>query len=169
VFFYDLRARSACPDAPDERAEAALVLASLRRISGRSEELFAAVYERLFESHPELQRLFPSDMREQNAKLAAALRLVIEQLRSPEHIVTALEDLGRRHVAYGVAAQHLLLLGDALLATLESFEGPSWNDPTRDAWQHAYGAIALAMQRGLESGAITRPGVRAGEPPARSA
>jgi hemoglobin-like flavoprotein len=125
----------------------------------RSDELYASIYEQLFARHPELRSLFPADLTQQRAKLASALQLVIENLRNPEHIVTLLEELGHRHVAYGTTAEHLAMLGDALLTSLELFDPMPWDESMRDAWRAAYAAVASAMQRGLRSGTLTRPDI----------
>ena len=65
-----------------------------------------------------------------------------------------LEDLGQRHVGYGVATKHLRVLGSVLLVCLERFEGDAWNERLRIAWEHAYGAMSSAMEQGMLS-AIT--------------
>src|SRR6185503_3869816 len=90
-------------------------------------------------------------------KLASALQLVVENLRCPEHIVTLLEELGNRHVAYGATGEHLVVLGNVLLASMELFDPMPWDDDTREAWRAAYSSVSLAMQRGLRSGTVTKP------------
>jgi hemoglobin-like flavoprotein len=129
--------------------EAGLVMASLARVSDRTDTLIASVYEHLFAHRPELRILFPSDLKNQRAKLAAALRFVIENLRNPEHVVTALEELGQRHIAYGAKVSDLSSLGEALLASLEAHDPQPWDDLTRKAWHGAYDSIARAMTRGM--------------------
>jgi len=151
--------RSLAPPQPDALDGISKVQASLGRMHSRSDELYTSVYEQLFARRPELRALFPAEMAQQRAKLASALRLVIENLRCPEHIVTLLEELGNRHVAYGATAEHLSVLGEALLTSLELFDPMPWDDSTREAWRSAYGAVASAMQRGLRSGTLTRPDI----------
>jgi eukaryotic-like serine/threonine-protein kinase len=148
---------SSKPDAPADAAS--LVAASLARLSSRSDALYTSVYERLFALRPELRRLFPPDLTQQRAKIGSALQLVIENLRCPEHVVTALEELGERHVAYGASPEHLEALGEALLASLEQHDSVPWDSATREAWRAAYAAIAEGMRRGLQSGQVTRPSV----------
>ncbi len=134
-----------------------LVSASLRRLSARSEALYSSIYERLFALRPDIRSMFPADLTNQRAKLASALELVVENLRQPEHVVTALEELGERHAAYGAAAEHFDVLGEALLPSLEEHDPMPWNDATREAWRSAYSAIAQGMRRGMDSGTIARP------------
>lgn len=151
--------RSLSPPKPDAGDHITVVQASLGRMRNRSDELYTDVYAQLFARRPELRAMFPEDMTRQRAKLASALQLVIENLRCPEHIVTLLEELGHRHVAYGATAEHLAVLGDALLTSLEVFDPMPWDNDTRDAWRAAYAAVASAMQRGLRSGTLTRPDI----------
>jgi serine/threonine protein kinase len=152
--------RSLAPPKPDTPDGASRVIASLGRIRPRTDDLYVHVYDQLFAAKPELRALFPDDMAQQRAKLAAALQLVVENLRAPEHIVTVLEELGNRHVAYGANAEHLTTLGRVLLSSLELFDPMPWDDATREAWASAYGSVSLAMQRGLRSGTVTKPDLR---------
>lgn len=152
---FHVLAPSAKPDAPDLDA-ASLVAASLRRVSVNSEALYSDVYERLFILHPELRPLFPLDLSGQRAKLASALQLVVENLRNPAYVVTLLEELGERHLAYGAVPQHLDILGDVLLDSLERHDSVAWNDSLRGAWRSAYSAIAQGMRRGFHSAILSR-------------
>src|SRR5262249_9166309 len=88
----------------------------------------------------------------QRAKLAGALRFVVENLRNPEHVVTALEELGQRHIAYGAKVSDLSSLGEALMIGLEAHDPNPWDDVTRRAWHSAYDSIARAMSRGMQLG-----------------
>jgi hemoglobin-like flavoprotein len=142
----------------------ALVSASLARLGPHVDEMYQSVYALLFGKRPELRALFPDDLTAQRAKLAAALQLVIENLRCPEHVVTALEELGHRHVGYGARAEDLAVLGEVLLASLELHDPMPWDDATREAWSTAYQAISAAMRRGLSSGTLTKSDVAALEP-----
>ena len=135
--------------APED--DASIITDSFARISGRTDELFSAVYDELFRLDPTLRALFPVDLAEQRGKLAVTFRLMIENLRAPERLVPILEDLGQRHVGYGVAARRLQVFGDALLICLERFEGPAWNPRLRAAWAQAYEAISGAMAQGMKA------------------
>jgi serine/threonine protein kinase len=153
--------RTLSPARGESVDSAALVSASLARLGPHVDEVYQSVYALLFQKQPDLRGLFPEDLTAQRAKLAAALQLVVENLRCPEHVVTALEELGHRHVGYGARAEHLASLGDALLTSLELHDPMVWDDATRQAWQDAYRAISAAMRRGLSSGTLTKPDVRA--------
>ena len=138
--------------------DAALVSASFARLHGRVDAFFAAVYEALFRRDPSLRVLFPVDLAELRAKLASTIRIAIESLRTPESLVPILEDLGRRHVDYGVLPRHLQVFGETLLEALATFDAESWDARTAGAWTRAYDAISGAMQQGmrLRSGAAAK-------------
>jgi len=143
---------------PGESADDAVrVAASFARIAPRGEAFAVRLYERLFARHPELRKLFPADLAEQRQKLMGALQLVVENLKLPERLTALLEDLGRRHVSYGVEPHHLDALGEALLATLSELEGERFSVATEQAWARAYAGIAEAMQRGLGDERPTPP------------
>jgi hemoglobin-like flavoprotein len=58
-----------------------------------------------------------------------------------EHVVTALEELGQRHIAYGAKVSDLSSLGEALMIALEAHDPNPWDDLTRQAWHSAYDSI----------------------------
>lgn len=64
-----------------------------------------------------------------------------------EAILPAVEDLGRRHVAYGVKDAHYDPVGAALLWTLEQGLGDAFTPPVRDAWTQTYVTLAGAMKQ----------------------
>jgi serine/threonine protein kinase len=138
-----------------ENDDAALVRASMARLTDSIDELLTEFYEEMFRTEPSIQRLFPADMHELRAKLASTLRLAVETLRSPERLVPVLEDLGRRHVGYGVRPRHLQLFQASLLAVLARFDAPNWDAATRGAWTNAIEAIAAAMVQGMHSAGST--------------
>jgi hemoglobin-like flavoprotein len=129
--------------------DAALVAASFTRVGARVDALFVAVYERLFAEDPSLRALFPADMTEQRAKLASTIRLTIDGFRSPERLVPILQELGHRHVGYGIAPRHLQVLGRHLLSAIADFDATDWDEQTRLAWERAFGALASAMEQGM--------------------
>ncbi len=143
--------RSGPASAGARETDADVVSASFARLAPRAEELVTRFYERLFAREPALRALFPPDMREQRLKLAAALQLVIDNLRAPDKLVEMLEALGRRHASYAALPEHFDAVGRALLEALEELEGDAWAPATARAWAGAYAQLAEAMRRGLEA------------------
>ncbi|APR82224.1 Adenylate cyclase [Minicystis rosea] len=125
------------------------VTASFARIAPRSDDLAARMYERLFERHPHLRRLFPTDMTAQRRKLVGSLVVIVDNLRRSDRLFPLLEDLGRRHAAYGVKVEHFEAVGQALLGAIADLD-EQLDQKARAAWENAYASIASAMRRGLE-------------------
>jgi hemoglobin-like flavoprotein len=115
----------------------------LEAIGDPAAELF---YERLFEADPSLRALFArSDLIAQRAKLLQALALVVASLDRLESLVPVLEELGRRHVAYGVHKGHYTLVGAALLWTFARSLGNDWTRDAEEAWAQAYALVSGIM------------------------
>lgn len=104
--------------------------------------LASRFYERLFEIDPTTKPLFRGDMREQRAKLMQTLAVVVQKLDTLGEIVPAIQNLGRRHVDYGVTVEHWNSVGAALLWALDDAFGAAFTDEVREAWAAAYGLIA---------------------------
>ncbi len=58
----------------------------------------------------------------------------------------AVQQLGIRHIAYGVKDKHYDTVGAALLWTLEAGLGDGFTDDVRDAWATVYGILADTMK-----------------------
>ena len=126
--------------------QVALVQDSFKKvvpIAGAAADLF---YGRLFEIAPEVRPLFPEDLREQKKKLIGMLATAVTNLHQVDKILPAVEDLGRRHVHYGVAAKHYEAVGAALLWTLEKGLGDDFTPPVKAAWTETYMTLAGVMQ-----------------------
>ncbi|MEE7489081.1 globin family protein [Methylobacterium oryzae] len=118
--------------------------AKVRPIAGTAADLF---YDRLFEIAPRVRDLFPGDMTEQKQKLMAMLGLAVANLNRPDTVVPALQDLGRKHAAYGAQDSHYAPVGAALLWTLEQGLGPDFTPEVREAWAETYALVAGVMKQ----------------------
>jgi hemoglobin-like flavoprotein len=87
-------------------------------------------------------------MKEQRKKLLGALALVIQNLKKPEVLTSALKGLGQRHVTYGVRPEHYPIVGAVLLETFADFLGERWTPSYHDAWAEAYNAVCAIMLEG---------------------
>jgi len=92
-----------------------LVQSSFSAVEPTLEKMLLAFYDRLFELDASLRGLFRSPLREQARKLAHFLTLVISGLGRTERILPVIEELGRRHIAFGARQEHYAAVGDALL------------------------------------------------------
>src|SRR5512139_828061 len=116
----------------------------VRPIQDTAARLF---YGRLFELDPSLRPLFKGDLGEQGRKLMTMIDLVVTSLDNLGPLLHAIEDLGRRHVAYGVTEAHYDTVGSALLWTLGKGLGNQFTQPVEAAWLEAYTTLASAMKQ----------------------
>lgn len=112
-------------------------------ISDKAAELF---YGKLFELNPSLKSLFKGDMVEQGKKLMKMINTAVNGLDRLDEIVPAVQQLGVRHIAYGVKDEHYDTVGAALLWTLEAGLGDAFTDETKTAWATVYGVLADTMK-----------------------
>ncbi len=133
-----------------------LVQESFAQIVPMKDEVTRLLYERLFELDPSLRALFRGDMERQRARLGVALAMVVHGLKSSAAIVPVLEELGRRHVGYGVRAEHYATVGEAILWALGQVLGERFTSEVREAWSEAYELIASTMIRAQQSSTFVR-------------
>ncbi len=127
-----------------------LIEQSFAAVAPRGEALAARFYDRLFADFPDVKPLFRSEQKTQQKKLLASLVLVVNNLRNPEKLEEPLEQMGQRHLDYGVQDEQYGAVGATLLATLAEFAGSLWNAELAKAWTAAY---TLISQRMIQSAA----------------
>lgn len=115
----------------------------VKPISDKAAELF---YGKLFELNPAYRELFPSDMTEQGRKLMAMINTAVNGLNNLEAIVPAVQDMGKRHVGYGVKNEDYDTVGEALLWTLGAGLGDAFTDDVKKAWTDTYVLLATTMK-----------------------
>jgi len=119
---------------------------SFAAIAPQANELVKRFYEQLFDRFPAVIPLFEgSDMKSQQAKLLAALKLVIANVRNMDALLPALQELGQRHEKYGAAADHYGAVAEVLLSVMAEIAGDQWTDIMQKAWSDALGVIAGIM------------------------
>ena len=124
-----------------------LVQNSFKLITPMLESATMLFYDRLFQLDPSLRPMFRAPRQEQAGKLGYVLTVVVKGLNRPEHILAAVEELGRRHSTYGVEPRHYDTVGAALLSTLQTGLGDAFTTEVREAWAAAYSLLANTMQR----------------------
>lgn len=131
---------------------------SFAAISADGMRLVQRFYEELFERHPAVMPLFEdSDMKSQRAKLLAALKLVIANVRNMDALLPALQELGQRHQKYGAEPEHYIAVADVLISVMAEIAGDQWTERMQQAWRGALNAIAKIML-GAYTGASAAPG-----------
>src|SRR5436305_14716049 len=128
-----------------------LLESSFQAIASCGEAFVTAFYERLFTRFPQTRAFFAeADMKEQRKKLLGALALVIQNLRKPEVLTSALQGLGQRHVAYGVQPEHYPIVGTVLLETFADILGERGTPGCYHAWAEAYEPVCAIMVEGAK-------------------
>jgi len=112
-------------------------------ISDKAAELF---YGKLFELDPSLKSLFKGDMAEQGKKLMKMINTAVNGLDRLNDIVPAVQQLGIRHIQYGVKDEHYDTVGAALLWTLGAGLGELFTEEVEQAWATVYGILADTMK-----------------------
>ncbi|MFN8415580.1 MAG: globin family protein [Cytophagaceae bacterium] len=115
----------------------------VKPISDQAAEIF---YSKLFEKDPSLQPLFKGDMKEQGRKLMSTLALAVSSLTKLDSLIPILQDLGKRHVYYGVSAEMYDTVGSALIETLEAGLGKDFTTDVKLAWAEVYYTLADVMK-----------------------
>lgn len=107
-------------------------------------------YNRLFEIAPEVRPLFPEDLSDQKKKLMGMLGTAVTNLHQLETILPAVEELGRKHVGYGVTAEQYKPVGEALIWTLEQGLGDDFTPEVKESWLVTYTALQGVMTKAAE-------------------
>jgi hemoglobin-like flavoprotein len=124
----------------------ALVRASFEKVKPIAVPAAELFYGRLFELDPSLKSLFKGDMAEQGRKLMSMIGTAVANLDRLDTLVPAVQALGRRHATYGVQDEHYVVVGAALLWTLERGLGPDFTPDVRAAWLSVYSVLAETMK-----------------------
>ncbi|MBI1422730.1 MAG: hemin receptor [Gammaproteobacteria bacterium] len=126
--------------------QAVLVKNSWAMVMPIADKAAALFYGKLFELDPALKSLFKGDMAEQGRKLMVMINTAVNGLDRLEAIVPAVEQLGERHVAYGVKNKDYDTVGAALLWTLQAGLGDAFTPEVKAAWTEVYGVLASTMK-----------------------
>src|SRR4051812_48845029 len=90
-----------------------LVQSSFNKVAPIADKAAEIFYARLFETAPQVKPLFKGSMTAQGKKLMDMIGVAVKGLNRLEAIVPAVQELGRRHVPYGVTAEHYDAVGAA--------------------------------------------------------
>jgi hemoglobin-like flavoprotein len=127
-----------------------LVQRSWRQVLPISETAAEMFYNKLFSMDASLKPLFKGDIKVQGRKLMAMIGTAVNGLSKLDALVPAVQDLGRRHVKYGVKDAHYATVAGALLWTLEQGLGEGFTPDVKSAWVAVYGVLASTMKDAAE-------------------
>ena len=72
--------------------------------------------------------------------------VAVKGLNDLDTLVPAVQELGNRHPAYGVKAEHFDSVGAALLWTLEQGLGDEFTPDVKEAWTEVYNVLSGVMK-----------------------
>lgn len=125
--------------------DASLLQSSLALVSEREERVTERFYEVLFARYPQVRPLFSRDRREQAAMLQEAIVSVLDHLDDAAWLEDRLQEMGRRHVGYGVTPEMYPRVAESLVETFAEVAGDDWTAEMERAWYDALGAVADMM------------------------
>jgi hemoglobin-like flavoprotein len=123
-----------------------LIRETFALVAPRAKVAALVFYQRLFDLDPSLRPLFRENIEEQAVKLMQMLAAAVGLLNKPDSLIPVLQDLGRRHVHYGVRDEHYDTVGEALLWMLGETLGPQFTPAACDAWAGLYTVVATTMK-----------------------
>lgn len=129
---------------PDQKA---IVKSTWSMVVPIADQAAAIFYAKLFELDPSVKPMFAnSDMSEQGKKLMQMITIAVNGLDNLEGLIGAVQQLGKRHVGYGVKAEHYDTVGAALLDTLGVGLGDAFTPEAKEAWTVTYTTLATVMK-----------------------
>lgn len=128
------------------------IRAGYEQIRPRMSEFSARFYDHLFGINPDFRNLFPSDMAGQLVRFVQFWSTTIGMVDRLDECELSFQQLGRRHVTYGVRPGDYAVVGEALLKTLPEFLS-DYTLEDEAAWATFYGEVSAAMIRNMEQNA----------------
>ena len=130
-----------------------LVKSSWEKVKPISEVAAGLFYGKLFAIDPELKEIFSGDMTEQGRKLMAMINTAVNSLGNLADIVPAVQELGKRHIDYGVKDKDYETVAEALIWTLGQGLGEDFTDEVKSAWVETYTILATTMKEAAKEAA----------------
>lgn len=103
------------------------------------------LYRRLFELVPDARALFRGDLENQGQMLSHMLQFLVFAMSRPETMLLGLRELGRRHVAYGVATEHYPSFRQAFLESARTILGEKHTPQVEKAWAETIDMVIESM------------------------
>jgi hemoglobin-like flavoprotein len=127
-------------------SQISLVQKSWSKLLPIADQAAALFYGRLFELQPTYRKLFKTKQKEQGRKLKQMISVAVGGLPKLDTIGPAVEELGRRHLDYGVEEGKYDTVGEALLWTLSKGLGDDFTPDVEEAWTETYTTLANVMK-----------------------
>jgi methyl-accepting chemotaxis protein len=129
--------------------DVSLLQQSFQSLAPRADQFARRFYGRLFHDYPHLQKLFrTTNFEEQRRMLIQALLITLRLMANPPQFEVFLKQLGRRHLSYGVQAEHYHPVTRTLVTVLGEMFGEDWSPELERAWSDALRTVAETMLAG---------------------
>lgn len=102
-------------------------------------------YKRLFANHPEMKHVFNMANQRNDSQaraLADAVFAYANHIDQLDALMPVVERIAGKHVSIGVEPHHYPIVGENLLAAIQSVLGLAEDHPAIKAWEEAYGVLA---------------------------
>src|SRR5689334_8064554 len=103
-------------------------------LASRMPELTRAFYDKLFAVLPEARPLFKKDINVQSQHLAAALALIVRNIRFLDALEQPLMELGVQHARVGVHPEHYPVMCRTMVESLRDNSAGGWSDELEADW-----------------------------------
>ena len=124
------------------------VTANYEALAGHIRKLTRSFYDRLFEAMPHVRALFRLDIDLQSQHLAAALALIVRNLRDLDLLEEPLMELGAGHARVGVRPEHYPVLCRTMVQTLRDGSGGTWSPELDADWTELLARVSRIMMAG---------------------
>jgi hemoglobin-like flavoprotein len=124
------------------------IAANYELLAPRLQALTDAFYVRLFEVMPEARPLFRIDIAVQSQHLAAALAMIVRNLRLLDALEQPLMELGVHHAHVGVRPEQYPVLIRTMVESLRDHSGDTWSAQLEADWTSALERVGIIMMQG---------------------
>jgi len=123
-----------------------LIQDSFKKVSEKPQEMGDLLYNHLFDCCPDIANIFKVDMKEQSRLVMKMIKTVVEGLNNVNVIMPAIQNLGSRHVDYGVTAEQYKYFKESLIFALDKVLGKEFDEKTKSAWSKFYDVLEDLMK-----------------------
>ena len=124
------------------------VTTNYQALAGHMGKLTRTFYDRLFQALPQVRPLFRLDIDLQSQHLAAALALIVHNLRDLDLLEEPLMDLGAGHAHVGVRPEHYPVLCRTMVEALRDGSGGAWSVELEADWTELLARVSRIMLAG---------------------
>lgn len=119
---------------------------SFQKLSDKKQETGDILYKHLFESNPEISKIFTGDMSEQAMTFMRMIKTVVEGLNNIHIIMPAIQNMGSRHIDYGVKPEMFSHFKGSLMYAFDKVLGKDFDSETKTSWGKLYDVMEELMK-----------------------